>query len=1335
MSEKHQQQQQPAMAPTAGGDKKLKVTWVDQGANQNKRRPQVRFSPPPPGRIAKTPAYVPPHMRTPDVAVKRKKGSPSKGPKQPLLRPLSGPLETPSTGEKLPSPLLPPGPPPVFYDPMKSGVLAKRRVLTLWGHGHAVGLSAADFHDEDEAEDDENISDDSEEVVRGKGYKDTENPFVDAGGLKKPPRRDLIDELLRFKKNDGSTGYPPLERDVGVPQEKDEFRMPIPSVDETPPPRWQRGRQPQNWDHEYPGAQVGDYSTLRGGVRNRWPGMVWTQEEVDELGLNPNHEGTSVLERGSPQELKHLGPAWQVLGKIKKGPWQDRLVLPRLKSSAANPKLPVAEADGPKKVVQQRQFISEYEAGFWRENPDDKDFSLEYHQHTWERGQRLLTREQAADLKVPGFERDRVSESFGQGFFDRMRKKLRTRPETESDRDLVYQAKNAQLKEELLQRAARKEDNNLESVFRHRRRDAERAEKQKRITELDDEEDEPMKDAEEEEEMEPRLVPPGAPRAMMVRSGGEVDSPGGSSGYECDDSPVRNRCIACRALGHACNGNVPCRYCIRSKMQCRMPPNPTSSLPVNLPEGSDVFETPENPRGIGRRLGSSSADTLISSGATINNTPGDIFQAAAGLLPPRPVVQWEADPDDDLDVDTEPSSEHWAAHAPPEVGEGPDLGPCQHCITKGIQGTCRPNHDIGLECSSCAGIRVRGDLGHECRVNNILYRPRRHAVTRNRYRGIKGAIVYRCDGCDAARKKDCDVDPFVRAASTSSNAAGGSEAGSGASNNSPKSVMTFHTLSPPGPPPGPPADIDPDAVQTVMPEVTPPGPGRRMSLFHNGFQQQPKRLVNGVVVIDDRPLEPGAISFVNTPRAEVHGNTIIPDSNTIPEEAPEEARPNEPTTFGDSFMSNSDFEPELEPDFNNTSQSFNASQPEGHVLGSDLSPFTVSRSPAARAADYDDNFLRELAEQGPDPRSSASAPARDTWADVAELAGVAAEDRFTRAYLGVHKGISLGVVPDGRNVPPLQRILLTLEGSDTHAVAAANPYVLPPERSDMPSRNALARYLMSTWASPGTDVLRDIPDNPQLLPLAQDHNRCQDYGTEGNPPPCGALVTRSGPSHCENTQHIANHDPNAIQPTYVCDTCDEITTNNLLIGPAALTGHDFQAMRTYACDSCSSAEYVSPGVIMPYDASLVSGCSCASKLLQRRLCSAHRYTLAGALVINTLIIREWQLVNFPPSFCLFCKKTSHGTESSKTGRLLYGPPTVYFCVNCQTRVADPDRSGTLFYGCKIGPLGTVVQDQRGQAIVGALYANNKKLGNSVSSKEHVPSNRSETPELDMMEID
>jgi hypothetical protein len=46
-----------------------------------------------------------------------------------------------------------------------------------------------------------------------------------------------------------------------------------------------------------------------------------------------------------------------------------------------------------------------------------------------------------------------------------------------------------------------------------------------------------------------------------------------------------------------------------------------------------------------------------------------------------------------------------------------------------------------------------------------------------------------------------------------------------------------------------------------------------------------------------------------------------------------------------------------------------------------------------------------------------------------------------------------------------------------------------------------------------------------------------------------------------------------------------------------------------------------------------------------------------------------------------------------------------------------------------------VQDQRGQAIVGALYANNKKLGNSVSSKEHVPSNRSETPELDMMEID
>ncbi|KAH6685745.1 hypothetical protein F5X68DRAFT_240966 [Plectosphaerella plurivora] len=1473
-------------------------------------------------------------------------------------------------------------------------------------------------------------SDSSAEIIHAANYD--VNPFiVDAEDANAIFRRDLIREFVDFKMTNETTGYPVAESHTPWAQPGD--FMPTPAPGKKHPER--RRSTGMDVDADYPGREVGEYEMFRGGKRDRWPDREWTEDDIAAiaaLDLEPNHEPTSTLEWGSPQELNLLSPGMKALGaKIKKSPWDDRHKLAKHNAAAATPKMIVPEKYSPKDHTGPQRLKTAYEHGFWRPILQDNDFPPEWHESRQELSQQLLTEEDAKDIEEYGRiredvrpERRRPPALSRQEQVKRhmeWEKQFKVRPSSKVEDDnedeaplLVSGTDTPKPRYVLQQPPILKEM----ARQRKRRKAQDRAEREERARDLGV----PVEESEDElgrtkadiaaqfDEMpgvETESPSEETPKAKMVLSGSTLagnnreydDAPttpsdGNDGGEQPGQEPDYRICIPCRALGFDCTGHYPCFQCVRDRVPCSFPEAPVRP-------GGNIWETPSPTGRRGPPPGPGTAGSIdsndISSDEEDDQDSGDDMP---GSPPPRVEPHRNEFADGIVGL---PATEHWAANGPPEVGDGPNLGPCDHCIATDSTEKCKPNHDLQLECAACAGARVRGDLGHQCVVRNVVYHPRRHVATRNRYRTIPDAIVYRCDECDKNNVHVCDVDPFVRTGCSSCartgkecswhvdrrrapNAPGnvlvmmprpplrennnvgilrltpwwrrsclacihrgmkcswlydyrtigyrcagcahqnemdpcidaeapnlryhrlldidgrifhhgprifdpeviprlfvpGSRRGAcrtcsviantpgacgeehlqchgwtgangyaclrctalglpcvanynrpdselpailpyvdreligygagysaddmtfpackhcveinlwcdrmrpcyeckirdldceidrrigaglgliprdefedmgielrpdywmahgyasegprsdrsrietgeiagpvelvwasyGTDNDisiageepplrrsiirqrestssivaanapvipeapqpgsSPASVMTFKTWSPPGPG----MSLDPNVVQPELPNEPWTPEERRMSGFINGWRQYPKMLVNGVVVRDPTPLPPGAISFVNTPR-------------------PSDSRPPMPT---------------IREDFNSDSDDFNVGQPDrGNIIGNNLDPFVVPQDAAGRVAHHDNNFMRQLAAQGPIDGTTASG--RDIWSDVAELAGLLPEERFAQGHLNIHEGRSLGLVPDGRQAPVRERVLLTLEGRDAAAITAQNPFVSPPDRDDMDGRAALAKHLMSTWASPGIDVLRDIPDDPDMLPLPKEHNLCKDHGFASDKNPCSSQLSRSGPSHCENRQHINGQNPHAIKPMYVCRACDATTTSHILVGRNGLTAKDFRSMRTWACSDCATREINAPGVIQPMYTQVVTGCSCASKLIYRRLCAAHRYTLASALIINTLIVHEWKLVNFPPSFCMFCKKVGRHDKGKEKE-----VPGVFFCANCQGRVADPERTDCLFYGVKQDEQGNPYADPRGEQVIKVIYNADKNRAAGVSSE-------------------
>ncbi|KAL2754225.1 hypothetical protein ACRALDRAFT_1070070 [Sodiomyces alcalophilus JCM 7366] len=286
-------------------------------------------------------------------------------------------------------------------------------------------------------------------------------------------------------------------------------------------------------------------------------------------------------------------------------------------------------------------------------------------------------------------------------------------------------------------------------------------------------------------------------------------------------------------------------------------------------------------------------------------------------------------------------------------------------------------------------------------------------------------------------------------------------------------------------------------------------------------------------------------------------------------------------------------------------------------------------------------------------------------------------------------------------MPPPEVILLKLDEKESEDATRRHPFV---SRDDAATSEQRARHLLTQWKKPGVNVLRDIPDVADI----ESHRwaGCEDAKTQGQgqpgnsgsssgggtpPQPCGQVCHES--HVCANRQHIANQG----EFLKVCDGCDRESKQNVLEGPGRLEKGEVLDMRSYACSDCAPDELSKGGVEL--DPRPLTGCRCGEKLFGRRLCSAHRYLLTDRLVMQTALVKEWQLTNFAADQCMFCKKRRGAAVGVGDGQAPVqqqaqqalqqmdqtpakkNPSSIFFCLNCQTRVADTgENAPTLFPG-------------------------------------------------------
>ncbi|GKT45764.1 uncharacterized protein ColSpa_05945 [Colletotrichum spaethianum] len=240
-----------------------------------------------------------------------------------------------------------------------------------------------------------------------------------------------------------------------------------------------------------------------------------------------------------------------------------------------------------------------------------------------------------------------------------------------------------------------------------------------------------------------------------------------------------------------------------------------------------------------------------------------------------------------------------------------------------------------------------------------------------------------------------------------------------------------------------------------------------------------------------------------------------------------------------------------------------------------------------------------------------------------------------------------------RPVRAPQRVLLQLE--DNPQAQPRSPYQ---SFWDPPVYEKRLRGLLAKWKKPAHNVLCDIPDEPARFDgPAENGARCEE-----SCPPCGAPV-RNG-AHCENLQHMIRP-----RPYTVCDECDMRGKQNLFQGPMPLTRGEFLNMRAYACDACVLTEEGAAtfgGTWGDTPSNPVTGCLCAAKLLNRRLCQHHRYRLAASMMVQTMFVAEWAVTNFGPDKCLFCKEQPSKLAVDSD----FSTSLVYLCLNCQGVVCE-----------------------------------------------------------------
>lgn len=241
--------------------------------------------------------------------------------------------------------------------------------------------------------------------------------------------------------------------------------------------------------------------------------------------------------------------------------------------------------------------------------------------------------------------------------------------------------------------------------------------------------------------------------------------------------------------------------------------------------------------------------------------------------------------------------------------------------------------------------------------------------------------------------------------------------------------------------------------------------------------------------------------------------------------------------------------------------------------------------------------------------------------------------------------------------------------------------------------------------APSRDVLRGIPLVPTTTVSDQeDIDYCMEPGAWGQGVCYESVEDLTG---CQSLAH-GNRPPNHF---LVCDKCNDASTSALVHEANPITATDIVLMRAYLCTSCAEHIGESPqnaAALRPAGAARVwgkyrngdqpdgvvalpggesieykrdglpaTGCACATKVFDRRLCRFHRLFYAGESLRQAALMQEWRLNRFGKVVCPACLLTKSAQDanlSADQGDFELLAPTAWACLSCNDWVINQDNN-------------------------------------------------------------
>ena len=241
--------------------------------------------------------------------------------------------------------------------------------------------------------------------------------------------------------------------------------------------------------------------------------------------------------------------------------------------------------------------------------------------------------------------------------------------------------------------------------------------------------------------------------------------------------------------------------------------------------------------------------------------------------------------------------------------------------------------------------------------------------------------------------------------------------------------------------------------------------------------------------------------------------------------------------------------------------------------------------------------------------------------------------------------------------------------------------------------------------APSRDAIKDVPlvrDTATINHPALDF--CMEPEANQGQGICNNEVTDL--TGCQSTAHRVKLPHHFL----VCDQCDDASAAVLLNGDDPITVNEIVAMRAYLCTSCAQHVSQAPqnmhhlraagaaivwgkykdgtapnGVYqLPKGESIryrcnklpATGCACATKIFDRRLCRFHRLYYADQSLHQSALMQEWRLSRFGKAVCPSCILNStarRANESADQDDFKSGGVTAWACLSCNDWVVNEDN--------------------------------------------------------------